>query len=196
MSIFNSEMTRRELLQKAAMAGLLLAVPWADRAVAAVPPLPEIPFKKNKTGDGIIGPYGEARIFGFDTKELPTQALPLLVSAADDSAVMDITGRSPFVRFGSSTDSTAITLTSSGVTFGKTLLRWSPNTINQLVAEVSKDPVKARGALLLRSALHTSYPIAVTQLAKGAMGEAMATAMAKGSAGYGASSMKCTTETW
>jgi hypothetical protein len=183
-------MTRQEFIRKAALAGILLTIPWASTAEAKVPRMPAIKFRKNKTRDGIIGPYGEVRIFEFKG-----EAVPLIVEAVGGLAVMDITARSPFVRFGASTDATAITLTSAGVAFGKeTPVKWSPDVIRKLVAEISKDPAKARGALYLRSALQTSYPVAITQMSKGKMGKKMATAMANASASLDTSSMKCTTK--
>jgi hypothetical protein len=191
MTSLDGGMSRQEFIRIAALAGVSLAIPWASTAEATVPPIPAIQFKKNKTRDGIIGPYGEVRIFDFKG-----QPLPLLVSAAGGLAMMDITGRSPFVRFGAPTDATAITLTSAGVAFGrnKKPVKWSSDVIRTLVAEISKDPAKARGALYLRSALYTSYPVAVAQLSNEQIGKKMATAMNKGLAGLGIGSTKCTTK--
>src|SRR5688572_26241504 len=80
---FDSGMSRKEFIRTTALASVLLAIPWASTADAQVPRMPTIGFKKNKTRDGIIGPYGEVRIFNFED-----QALPLLVSAAGGLAVM------------------------------------------------------------------------------------------------------------
>lgn len=185
-----SGMTRQEFLQKVALASALLSIPFAYTAEGAVPPIPKIPFTPNRTGDGVVGPYGEVRIAsagGF--------ALPLVVSATGGVAVMDVSARSPFARFGTSADPAAITLTSAGVAFGKAApVKWSPDTVRALIAALSKDPLKARAALLLRSALYTAYPVAVKQMSKGTMNKKLAAAMAKGSAGYGASAQKCTTK--
>lgn len=186
-----SGMTRQEFLQKVAYASVLMSIPFAYTAGAAVPAIPKIPFATNKTGDGIVGPYGEVRI-----GSAAGIALPLVVSAAGAAAVMDVSARTPFARFGASTDATAITLTSAGVAFGKTTpLKWGSDTVRALVDALSKDPVKARNALLLRSALYTSYPVAVKTMSKGAPHKRVATSMAKGSASYGTTGAKCTTRT-
>lgn len=185
-----SGLTRQEFLQKVAYASVLMSIPFAYTAKAAVPAIPKIPFTTNKTGDGIVGPYGEARIGGS-----AGIALPLVVTAAGGGAVMDVSARTPFARFGASTDATAITLTSAGVAFGKaTPLKWSADTVRAMVDAISKDPVKARNAMLLRSALFTSFPVAVKTLSKGAPHKRVATSMAKGSASYGTSGSKCTTK--
>ena len=183
MAFFDWDVTRRQLMLQAGLTGLLLAFPWADRAFAALPPLPAINFQKNKTGDGIVGPYGEVRIFNVGG-----EALPAVVSAVDGSALMDITGRSPFVRFGTGT--TAITLTSGGVQFGDAKPEpWNADVVKKLIAEVVKDRKKARGAMLLRSTLHTSYPVAVAQ-SKSKTSKDMAAAIAKGTAAYGLGSVR------
>jgi len=155
VAISDCEWTRREFLRKAAVAGLMLGVPWVDSAVAAVPPPPVIRFDKNKTGDGVVGPYGEVRI-----GSVGGQALPVIVSAPDGSAVMDCSGRSPFVRFGTASDSTAIILTSDGVQLGTNAkpAPWNSDSVHRLIEALAKDRKKARGAMFLRSALHTSYP--------------------------------------
>ena len=190
MTFLEWNMTRRDLMLQTALASLLLAFPWADSAFAAAPPPPKLSFVRNKTNDGIIGPYGEVRIFNVGG-----EALPAVISAFDGSALMDLTGRSPFVRFGASTDTTTITLTSSGVQFGAAKPEpWSADIVKKLIAAIVSDRKKARGALLLRSALHMSYPIAIAQT-KSKVGSKVATAMAKGSAGYGIGAMKCTVTT-
>ena len=121
--------------------------------------------------------------------------MPAVVSAFDGSAVMDCTGRSTFVRFGASTDATAIKLTTEGVQFGAAKPEpWNADVVKKMIAAVVSDRKKARGAVLLRSALHTSYPVAIAQT-KSKVGSTMATAMAKGSAGYGIGAMKCTVTT-
>lgn len=118
--------------------------------------VPFIKFTKSKVAEGAIGPFGEVRVF-----EVADEILPVYISAPDGSAVMDMTGRNPFVRYGN--DATAITLTGDGVEFGKgqKLKSWNADVVKELIAALSKDRKKARAAMLLRSALHTSYPVAV-----------------------------------
>ena len=58
----------------------------------------------------------------------------------------------------------------------------------------AKDRKKAQGVMLLRSALHTSYPIAVAQ-SKSLMGKRMGASMAKGATGFGRGAMNCVTKT-
>ena len=118
--------------------------------------VPFIKFTKSKVAEGAIGPFGEVRVF-----EVADEILPVYISAPDGSAVMDMTGRNPFVRYGN--DATAITLTGDGVEFGKgqKLKSWNAEVVKELIAALSKDRKKARAAMLLRSALHTSYPVAV-----------------------------------
>lgn len=157
-------------------------------AVRRMPPVPLIPFENSKKGRGIVGPFGEVLISRVIDEELP-----VYVSSADGSAVMDLTGRSGFVRYGIGT--AAITLTSAGVKFGVAKVQpWSARTVDKLVIALAKNHKKARGAMLLRSALHTSYPIAVAR-SKSAAGKRMAAGMAKGSAGLGHRSMNCVTQT-
>ncbi len=188
----DSNLSRRELIQKAAFASLLTAFPWADRVYAAVPPPPQITFQKNASGDGIIGPFGEARIYNVSG-----QVLPIIVSAKNGMAVMSFTGRIPFVRFGKAGDATAITVTSHGVQFGSAApLKWSAAVINDLIKTIVNDPNKASGAMQLRSALYTCYPVAdMALIPQYTMGRQMAAVMSQHAMAYGAKSMICTTTT-
>jgi hypothetical protein len=150
-------LSRRNMLRQMIFAGVLVTFPGAFVALAQQKiskQAPVIPFKPSEKGTGIIGPYGEVNVFDIGGK-----ALPLLVSAVDGSALMDFTGRSTFVRYGRGI--TAITLNADGVKFGIAKVEpWSKDVVSKLVAALVQDPRKARGAMLLRSTLHTSYPIA------------------------------------
>ena len=185
-----SNMSRRKIMQQAALASLSLAVPWADRAFAATPAIPKINYLRNKTGDGIIGPFGEARIYN-----VAGQLLPMRVTANNGYAMMDVGSRAPFVRIGAATDTKAITLSASGVQYGTAKpLAWNAVVARDVVKAIISDPVKMQGALHLRSALHTSYPVACKQLQpKLTMGKKMAAVMAKGSVGMGVRVMNPTT---
>jgi hypothetical protein len=150
--------------------------------------VPLIPFEKSGKGRGVVGPYGEVLIFKVGNEELP-----VFVTAADGSATMDITGRSAFIRYG--IGSTAITLTTDGVKFGAAKLQpWTAVVVRRLIGTLAKDRKKAQGVMLLRSALHTSYPIAVAQ-SKSLMGKRMGASMAKGATGFGRGAMNCVTKT-
>jgi len=196
-------MTRRQILEQATFAGLLFAFPWGESAFAAeqfpsklsimerktksVPPPPQISFMKNKTDDGIIGPFGEVRIYN-----LHGQVVPFKVTALNGMAEMNFSGRTHFVRFGSEKNTTAITLTTSGVRFGASVkpVPWSAAVVRKMIKDIAADPDKKRGAMLLRSALHTSFPVAKMQLQpKLAIGKKMAAVMSRGTAGFSARSM-------
>ena len=196
-----SDYDRREFCRKSMMGlmgGLLVSIPWANELTGkplshldnSLSAPPNIDFKLNKTGDGIIGPFGEARIYnvgGF--------AMPMIVTSADGSAVMDLTGRSPFIRLGASTDSSAIVLRSGSIQFGISKpVPWSPDIIKKLISTLAANRQKATGLILLRSALYTSYPIAVKRL-KSKMNTAVATKLSAGSRGLGKDSLKCTSTT-
>ncbi|MEO5887812.1 MAG: hypothetical protein ABIQ77_09125 [Anaerolineales bacterium] len=154
---------------------------------------PYIRFKrsaKGAKGEGVVGPFGEVRIFSVGG-----EVLPVFASSADGSAVMDITGRSAFVRYGRGP--TAITLTTNGVKLGAAKEQpWSAVVVRKLIAALAKDRSKVLGAMLLRSALHTSYLVAAAQ-SKPPRGKKtrMGTAMSKGAAGYGSRALDCTTRT-
>ncbi|MFH0726749.1 MAG: hypothetical protein V2B19_10435 [Pseudomonadota bacterium] len=184
---FDWRLTRRELMHQAALASLLFALPWENNASAAGPSLPKLPsFVKNKTGDGIIGPYGEVRVARGSGV-----ALPGIISAAGGLALMNMATRTPFVRFGMEKDKTAITLTADGVQFGTLKPEpWSDVTVKKMIKSLTSDRNKARGAMLLRSALYTSYPAAAQQFKSGPT-KKMAAAMAKGKAGYGPGALLC-----
>lgn len=176
-----SKISRRELLRQAMAAGFMFALPWHDRLQAQSIPLPNTPivppnnriippkpnnkflkppmisFKSNKMRDGIIGPYGEARIYTVNS-----EPLPVLVTTIDGLAVMDMTGRIPYVRYGTGTSS--IMLTSEGVQFGKApVIPWNKAAIKKLLSVISQDRNLIRSALLLRSAIHSAYPVAVAE---------------------------------
>lgn len=150
---------------------------------------PYIRFKrsaKGAKGEGVVGPFGEVRIFSVGG-----EVLPVFASSADGSAVMDITGRSAFVRYGKG--QTAITLTTNGVKLGAAKEQpWSAVVVRKLIAALAKDRNKASGAILLRAALHTSYPVAAAQSkASGGKNTRMGTAMSKGATGYGSRALDC-----
>ncbi len=189
-SALDSDLNRRELFVKMALAGLVMGVPWSSLAFAGVPPPPSVGFKGNRTRDGVIGPFGEVRVH-----RVGEVSLPVVVSATGDAAVMDMTGRSPFVRFGSAGDKAAITLTAEGVRFGADKpVAWDADVVRRVIDALARDSQKTRGAMLLRSALHSGYPVALQQT-KGKAGKGMSSAMAKGARGLASSSMVCTTRT-
>lgn len=190
--------SRRLLLRQAGIASVLLALPWTASADTFLfpgdPKPPEIPFRPSRLGEGIVGPYGEVRIL-----EVNNELLPIFTAASDDSAVMDMSNRVPFVRYG--TGSNAITLSAAGIRFGLGRpVAWSADSLRRLVTDLSKDKIRARSVLLLRSALHTAYPVAVAKRSslstrKKAGKNRSAHAITKGTRGLGASSMKCSTTT-
>lgn len=189
---FDLNITRRALMRMMALAGIGFAIPWQDDALAQTRftrNAPSIPFKRNETGDGIVGPYGEVRVF-----DVGGDMLPVFVKATNDLAVMDVTGRSAFVRYGKG--ATSITLTAEGVKFGETAKAqpWSGEVVRKLISALTKDRDKLRGAMLLRSALHTSYPVAVAQ-SKKKTSKRMGTAMGKSALDYGWRALYCTTTT-
>lgn len=180
---------RRELL-RFAIASTLLGVPRINRAGAAVPAPPSIVQPTSPTGDGVIGAYGEVRV-----ADLGGTAVPVLVTAAGNLAVMNLTGRAAYIRFGS--DTTAITLTSAGIRFGAmgSLLAWSPAAFAQLITAIARDAQKARGAARLRSAMLMAYPEAVMRL-KTSPNRSVMSLMARSAAGVGALSIsRCSTTT-
>ena len=188
---------RREFCFKTTVglaAAFMATFPWTQKALAAMgspyqkssPPV--IKFTKNRTLDGIIGPFGEARIYKFSG-----EALPVLVSTRDGSAIMDMTGRSPFIRIGSEVAS-AIYLNSQGWRSGARgrLQPWNAISIKGLIETLSRDRQKASALILLRSALYTSYPVAAREF-KIRIGPRMAGKLSQGSSKLGMNSMKCTT---
>jgi hypothetical protein len=183
------KVTRRVMMTQTALAGLGLAIPWANGAFAQpTVKAPVISFQRSKTGEGAIGPYGEVNIF-----KVGNEVLPVFAAAIDGSAVMDLRGRSAFVRYGK--DPNAITLTATGVAFGKAKARpWSNDIVRELIAALAKDRNKAHGVMLLRSALYTSYPVAVAR-SKSAEGQRVGATMTEGARGYGSRAMICTTRT-
>lgn len=190
MNDIDWKLTRRALLRHTAFAGLATALPWPSMVFAQPkkPPIPRIPFSKRDRGETVAGPYGQVRI-----AKVGEEILPVIVSAANRSALMDLTGRSALVRYG--VGSNAVTLTTAGVKFGTNKMRpWSAAVIRDLIAALAKDRKKAQGVLLLRSALHTSYPVAAAA-SKAPKGKRMGTAMAKGAAGFGIGATKCVTRT-
>lgn len=150
--------------------------------------LPHIPVQVIDKGERVRNIFGEVKITTVNKEALPTYVL-----AAEGSAMMDLNGRSGFVRFGSGMD--AITLTGEGVQFGSDKVQsWSDQVVLQLIKALTTDPAKAHSAMLLRSALHTSYPMAVAR-SKQNMSKRMASSMAKGAKGLGSTSMVCSTRT-
>jgi hypothetical protein len=195
----DSGVGRREFCFKSSIglaAAFMATFPWTQRALAAIaspyqkssPPI--IKFTRNRTLDGIIGPFGEARIYKYNG-----EALPMLVVSRDASAIIDLTGRSPFIRIGSDLAS-AIYLNADGVMYGSKsrLQPWNARTIQALIAALARDKQKANAIILLRSALHTSYPVAVKEF-KARMNRKMVAKLSQGSAKLGTNSLKCTTTT-
>jgi hypothetical protein len=181
--------TRRDLL-RSAFAGAILTMPWLGAVEAAPQVPPMLSFTKNKTADGLVGPFGEVRVTN-------TQGvlLPAFVMAAGGLAALNLAVRSPSVRIG--TDDSMILLTSAGVRFGKAgaLTAWTADTVKLLIGAIAKDANKARGIMLLRSALHTTLPVVALQY-KGRLEPRFGRMLAAGAGALGARSMlSCTTTT-
>jgi hypothetical protein len=182
------KLSRRQLMQQAAFSGLLLACPWVNRAFADFPDLIQNSFRKNTTGDGFVGPFGEVRIYNAGG-----QVLPIVV--INNDAEMNFTGRIPFVRFGRAGDSTAITLTGFGVQYGAARpMQWSTGVINEMIKTIVANRNKVSGVMQLRSALHTSYPVAnMALLPQNTMGKQMAAVISRSAVGLGAGAMNTST---
>lgn len=188
-SLLESDLTRRDLLRHA-VAGALLTMPWLDAVAAPSPIPPAVPFTKNRAGDGLIGPFGEVRI-----ASLEGVVLPAFVTAAGGLAAMNLAVRAPSIQIGA--DDTMIILTSAGVQFGKAggVKAWTRDSLQAIVNAIVRDPRKARGIMLLRSALHTTLPVAAMQM-KGRLNAKFAGALAASTSGLGARSMlTCVTTT-
>jgi hypothetical protein len=188
------EISRRHVLTTASAAAalLLLGNPWTmPELFAADLKLSPAAFTTNPTGDGIIGPFGEVRIFAA-----ADGSLPVIVTAVGGLAEMNMSARTPFVRLGAAGDETAILLTSAGIQYGKGKVpqAWSATSFRQLIAFLTKDRKKARGLILLRSALHSAYPVAV-QRKKAKVGKKMSASFSKHSSDFGAQALICTTKT-
>lgn len=135
-TVLPADIDRRELL-RFAIASTLLGVPWIERAEAAVPAPPRIMLPTSPTGDGAVSAYGEVRV-----ADLGGTAVPVLVTAAGGLAVMNLTGRAAYIRFGN--DTSAITVSSAGIRFGATgrQMAWSREAFAQLVAAIAQDAQK------------------------------------------------------
>src|SRR4051794_15045455 len=127
--------SRRAPMTQTLLGGLGLTLPGVSGAFAqpaARKPtlkLPVVRFRRSAKGDGVIGPYGEVRTF-----KVRNEVLPVFASAVDGSAVMDLTGRSVFVRYGGKGPS-SITLTPTGVMFGSAKARpWRKDVVKELIA--------------------------------------------------------------
>lgn len=197
MTDADSRLTRRALLRRAALSGLGAGLPW-PRAALAQPQTRQapvvifrrVPATAQFPAEGITGPFGEVRVFN-----LAGAALPVFVSAADGSGVLglDSSGRATAVRYG--TDATSITFSSSSVRFGSAGPQpWTADVVRRTILEISRDRRKARGAMLLRSALHTAFPVAIAR-SSSAVHKRPAEAMAKGVHGHGVAALGCTTRT-
>lgn len=181
-----ANLTRRAFLFQTAFAGLAIASPWAEPAFAAAPHPPSIGFRKNSTRDGIIGPFGELRIL-----KINGAATPVVVTAAKNLAVLNCAVRNPFVRFGPARSRSKITLTADGIRYGsKKQVAWSHDAVRKLIDAISKDRTKARGAMLLRSTLHSSLPVAALTF-KSTIGTGVGGAIAKGAVGFAHRGSNC-----
>ena len=185
--------SRRDMIRQTAFTAMLLALPWkkAHALLLAPPKPPVIPFSPSRIGEGIIGPYGEVRIF-----DVGGEILPIYVASADGLAVMDLSARTPFVRYGTGTE--AVTLTTAGVQIGTAKATpWSADTVQKLIGTLSKDRKRAKSVLMLRSALHSTFPLAAAKSkSKPKEGKKKSgAAVAKGSRGFGTGVLNCTTRT-
>lgn len=188
-TMLRADIDRREVL-RFAIAAALLGVSWTDRAEATVPTPPKIILQANSTGDGVISGYGEVRV-----AKLGGTVVPILVRAAEGLAELNLTGRTAYIRYG--TGASAITVSSAGIYFGATgrQIAWSRDAFAKLIAAISQDAQKARGAARLRSAMLMSYPAAVIQMKASPDGSVMKL-MAKSAAGVGMLSIaRCSTTT-
>lgn len=175
---FDWTITRRTLMRQMAFAGIGLALPW--KSILFAPQrdpkkaLPEL-FKISDGGKTVVGPFGEVRVVVGEE-----EIVPVLIKAAGGLAVMDFTGRKALVRFGNGKE--AITFNTGGVQFGEApIQKWDTTVVSKLVAAIAKDRRKARGAMLLRSTLHTAYPVAVREVnTKQARNRRMGRAVADG----------------
>ncbi len=167
----NFEMSRRSFLDKAGKAGLLFMLPFftydntfGNSFFSLGPEQKKIKFPdftKNKKEDGIIGPYGEVKI-----GKVKGQAVPIYIAASGGLACLDFTTDKWFLKFGSTSDLTSITLTSSGIVYGNKAkpLPYSKDNILKFIENIKKDKNKLRGAMLLRASLATSYIVALQSL--------------------------------
>ena len=107
---------------------------------------------------GMIGPFGRAQVF-----TVGDQVLPVKVVTSNRSAMMDFTGRSALVRYGSG--ASAVQLSTKGVQIGSAgpLLPWNEAVVRKLISTLAADRRLAASAMLLRSALYTAYPAALTE---------------------------------
>ncbi len=163
------DFTRRQ----AVLTGLVaVSVGAPSMAAEPRPKVPSVSFVRNRTGDGFIGPYGEVRTTIAEGKRVPIQVL-----AAGGLAAIDLSSRTPFIRLGAA-DKSAIMLTSAGIQFGTaaSVAPWSRDSIAGLVATLERDLAKARGAMLLRSTMQSTFPIAAKEL-KGGVPKALAVAL-------------------
>lgn len=92
--------------------------------------------------------------------------MPTRIVAAGGLAALDFTGAAAHVRVGDAT-SEPVEFSSEGVALGKRgRAPWSPAAVDALLASVEADLQKARGMLLLRTTLHTAYPVAARRAAQ------------------------------
>ena len=158
---FDWTITRRTLMRQMALAGVGLALPWDNISLALQRDPKKIPSELFKISDGgktVVGPFGQVRVVVGEQEIVPTY-----IEAAGGLALMDFTGRKGFVRFGNGKE--AIKFTTDGVQFGEApIQKWDKAVVSKMVDAIVKDRRKAGGAMLLRSTLHTSYPVAVKEV--------------------------------
>jgi hypothetical protein len=160
-------------------------LPTSSRS--AVAPVAFKPFEERGL-KGMIGPFGQVQVF-----TVGDQVLPVKVVTSDRSAMLDFTGRSPLVRYGSG--ASAVELGTQGVRFpGSPPLPWNPATVRKLIEALATDRKLAASAMLLRSALYTAYPAALSQ-ARLPRKSPVGAAMKRGAPGYGLGSLNCTSQT-
>jgi hypothetical protein len=191
----DKKMSRREAM----VSGGALALAFLGRNAFAQVPTPAVPslpltleldktkmplapyYYRSKEGEGVIGPFGEVRV-----ESMEGQVLPVRITGSDGS-VMDFTQGKAFVRFGKEDYKKSIKFTSGGVAFeGKKEEPWSKAVYGKLIGQIKKDRKKIRGLMLLRSALYTSYPVAVAHSKSKQANKNIAKRMAKGARDYGA----------
>lgn len=196
----NFDPSRRKFLDKLIKSGLLLGLPFSVSGNslfdAILPTQKKIPiqpkFTRNKTNDGMVSQFGNVQAYN-----VKGSFLPIITTAKNDLAIMDMAARSPFIRIGKPTDLSPIMLTSRGVQIGKgKILPWNLTTFKTLIAEIKKSKTKMQGIVLLRSTLMTSFPASVVEAKQKVSKKTSATLNNMALAGFSADLFKnCKLET-
>ncbi len=160
----NTAHSRRVLLASAAGSTLVGAlfcafeVPaWAEKGAgqSKIGNLKPVTFRRSAKGAGSIGPWGEVRLL-----ESEKGAVPNFVQSADMGGVLDLTGQRGFLSLGGG----ALVMTSAGIAFSKggALEPWNDATIDRLIRTLADNAEMRRSVFQLRSALFSSYFVAIS----------------------------------